>query len=209
MLPHSTAAAAAYSSAFAESDLLQQKQTEAKFQMRPSLDTIDHAAQAQAGFFFVGVPVGTDRFVAREVGKLVSKAERTVRALVDFAEKGPLDTFRTATRFNHASYAMHLFSLCGITRFDYMCHHIPPRIMDILADRIQTLLDRSFAKITGISTSLATHRRANICTETFLRLSARLGRLGVPDVKVLSPVAYLSTLSATCQIFYPVFFTII
>jgi hypothetical protein len=32
-----------------------------------------------------------------------------------------------------------------------------------------------------------------------LRLPARLGGLGVPDVEIVSPVAYLSTLAATCR----------
>ena len=38
-----------------------------------------------------------------------------------------------------------------------------------------------------------------MCTEAFLRHPARLGRLGVPIVKVVSPVVYLSFLSATCR----------
>jgi hypothetical protein len=200
VLPHSIGAEKIYSSAFAESGLSRRQDTGAKFELRPPLDTIDPEEQAHAGLSFVGVPVGTDRFVEIELEKSVCEAERAVVALVDFANKGPQDTPRTAARFNHASYAMHLFSLCGTTRFDYLYHNIPPRIMDKQAVRIQTLLDSSFAKITGIwNRGFETHRRDNICTEAFLRFPARLGGHGVPDVKVVSPVAYLSTLSATCR----------
>ena len=39
----------------------------------------------------------------------------------------------------------------------------------------------------------------NICTKVLLRLAHRWGGLGIPDVKVLSPVAYLSTLRGTVR----------
>ena len=156
VLPHSTAAAGAYSADFSESKLTKQKQIDAKFEMRPPLDAADLAAQVQAGFSYVSVPIGTDRFIAREVKKLVSEAECTIHALVDFVHKGRKDTSRTARRFNHASYSMHLFSLSGTTHFDYLYHHIPSRMMNGLANHIQTLLDDSFASITA-SQSLCLH----------------------------------------------------
>ena len=75
VLPHSTDAEKMYSSAFAESVLSKHQGTEAKFELRPPLDTLDYEAQAKAGLSFVGVPVGTDRFVATEVEESVCEAE--------------------------------------------------------------------------------------------------------------------------------------
>ena len=143
VLPHSAAVADAYSLAFSKSELSKQKQTEAKFELVSPLDAEDLAAQVQAGLTYVGIPIGTDSFVKSDVRKRVVEAERTLNTLVDFAHKGPKDTSRSANRFNHASYTMHMFSLCGTTRFDYLYHHIPPRIMDGLADHIQKFLDDS------------------------------------------------------------------
>ena len=198
VLPHSGAAEEAYNSAFSQSTLSLQE-SETTYELLPPLDTSDPEAQVRSGLTYVGVPIGTDRFVMGAVEGIVDEAERSILKLVEFAVKGPSDTSRAASRFHHRSYAMHLFSICGITRFDYLYHHVPPRIMDGLARRIQTLLDDSFAKITGISAPFAAHRHDNICTEAFLRLPARLGGLGVPNVKVVSSVAFLSTLAGTCR----------
>ena len=72
--------------------------------------------------------------------------------------------------------------------------------MDTLFGRIQESWDDSFAKITGVKSSLLDHRNKNVCTEAFLRLPCRLGGIGIPEVKSLAPVAYLSTLRATSRV---------
>ena len=105
----------------------------------------------------------------------------TIQALVDFAKRGPRDTLPSAKCFTHASYAQHLFFQCGLPKFDYLFHHVPARIIAMkslsdrtcLMDRIQKLLDSSFARITGITKSLEKHRHDNICTEVLLRLPTR------------------------------------
>ncbi|CAL6338590.1 unnamed protein product [Bathycoccus prasinos] len=48
---------------------------------------------------------------------------------------GPDDTTPTATNFHHASYAMHPFFMCFLAKFDYLFHHVSPRVIDSLPDR--------------------------------------------------------------------------
>ena len=167
----------------------------------PPLDSVDEAKRVCSGLSFVGIPLGTDEFAFVEAKSYVDEATKTIQALVDFAEKGPQDTSDSATRFTHASYAHHLFYQCGLPKFDYLFHHVPARILAMhgLLDRIQNLLDTSFARIAGITESLEKHKDDNICTKVLLRLAHRWGGLGIPDVKVLSPVAYLSTLRGTVR----------
>ena len=162
----------------------------------PAIDTQDISKQVCAGLKIVGIPVGNDAFIRKKADEYVEEAKETFDAIVNFVERGPSDTTALATKFNHASHGLLLFKLCGVTKFDFLYHNFPTRTLDRAKFRIQKLIDGSFARIVGISTSFDAHKKDNICTLPLLRMPSTLGGLHIPDVNLIAPVAFYSTMAA-------------